>query len=293
MSLAEALRHPAPEVLAVAVPVLHERDVVGGEHREGVGPRRRDGLDVRRGPSPVALLPDAGGERVGVAHEDRAGRQRGAVLVALLAAGDHREVGVRPSDVAWRRPRYIADPARLGHGAPDLRHPTRLQPLGERARQGRRPGRLRAGDHHAPAQVRADGRRELVPERGGIGADLRAGDQPRAGMADVLHAPALGQQVAVALAREHRVDRVVEQPLHQLDVPVVDVGIVEVDGDLVPAGHHAGGRVPCPHPLAAQGQRDALGPRPQHEHGDPLALRQRVVDELVMAGVRRQELAED
>ena len=35
--LPEALGHPAADVLAVAVPVLHERDVVGGEHRQVVG----------------------------------------------------------------------------------------------------------------------------------------------------------------------------------------------------------------------------------------------------------------
>jgi hypothetical protein len=52
-------------------------------------------------------------------------------------------------------------------------------------------------------------------------------------------------------------------------------------------------RVPCAHPVAPQRQRELLRRRAEHEHRHPLAVAQRVVDELVMARVRRQELPED
>jgi hypothetical protein len=109
----------------------------------------------------------------------------------------------------------------------------------------------------------------------------------------VLDAPALGQQVAVGLAGEDGVDRLVQQPFHQRDVQVVDVRVLEVDGNLVPPGHDPGGRVPRAHPLAAQRQRDAFGHRAQDEDGHALALREGEVDELVVPAVRGQELAED
>ena len=152
----------------------------------------------------------------------------------------------RSSSRCWRRAIISKSASVQTYGSPrasltarpDLRHPDRPEPLRQGARQRRRPGRLRAGDHDAPAQVRAHGGRQRRPPRRRVGAHRGAGDHPAARPADVLDAPALGQQVAVGLAGEDGVDRLVQQPLHQRDVEVVDVRVVEVDRELVPARDH-------------------------------------------------------
>ena len=162
------------------------------------------------------------------------------------------------------------------------------------ARQRRRPGRLRAGDHHAPAvATRArrgqrgprtrPGRRapavpEIIPGRGRRTCSMPQRSASRSPYASPVNTASAGS---------------FEQPLHQLDVGVVHQRVVEVDRHLVPAGDHAGARVALAHPVAAQRQRDRLGDRAQHQHRHPRAPRQREVDELVVPRVRRQELAED
>ncbi len=95
--------------------------------RQRVGARRGDRLDRRRRAAHVALLPDAGGERVGVADEHRA---------ATRAA--------RSSSRCWRRAitsksasvHDVRQPARLGHRA--------ARPRAPRPCRAARPGRAPA-----------------------------------------------------------------------------------------------------------------------------------------------------
>src|SRR5262245_38310246 len=96
----EPLSHPGPHVLAVAGPILDERDVVAGEDVQRVRPDGGEPLDHRAAPAEVTLVPDRGGERVGVADEQAPGRTGGTVLMRQLGPGDVLEVAAAPLDDA-------------------------------------------------------------------------------------------------------------------------------------------------------------------------------------------------
>ena len=240
-------------------------------------------LDRRGGAPHVTLLPDAGGERVRVAHEHRAAEPGRAVLVALLAPSDHGEVLIGPA----RR-----DAAGLRDGAPHFGHPHRPS---------------RSASARASVVVPVDSapvmttRRHRYARTAGVSWSHQAAGSARTAVPEIeprsrrtCSTPQrCGEQVAVRLPGEDRVDRLVQQRAHDRDVGVVHERVLEVDRDLVPAGHDPRARMPLAHPLPSQRQRDRLAHGPEDEHRDPLATRQRVVDERVVAGVRRQELPED
>lgn len=74
---------------------------------------------------------------------------------------------------------------------------------------------------------------------------------------------------------------------------VPDVGVLEVDGDVVDGADDEGVGVGLAHPADPVLQGDALHGGGADEDGEAFAAVEGGVDEVVVAGVRRIELAED
>ncbi len=289
------------------------------------GWRRAEGLDGWAASAQVALVPDGGGEGVGVADEDGGpGGRGGGVLGGVLASGDVDEVAVGPAQVPGRGrpveealgveggdllegpcPPVLRDPRR---GRP--RPPSSAEGAGEVARERRRARRLGADDDDADRQPGAGGRRQSPPrpDHVGPGGRARHRDLVTIGIdGDVLGAEPARQLVAVGLRREDRVDprRGRRQPVEQdppgdgggehLDVGGPDRVGVEVHRVGVALADHAHVRlVPVRggHPRSAGLVGDRLDVVPGDDDGDAVATRRGGVDQAVVPGMRRVELAD-
>ncbi len=97
-TLRERVGHPRAEVLAIADLVGLERNVVGVGEQVERGLRDRERFDVVRARAQVALVPDRGGERVGVADQNGSGDAGRAFLERILLARDRDEISRGPDE---------------------------------------------------------------------------------------------------------------------------------------------------------------------------------------------------
>lgn len=168
--------------------------------------------------------------------------------------------------------------------------------VGQGAGQGRGAGGLRAEDDDAAGERGPDGRLQVVPEAGGIGADggTRDGEQGAAGVdEDGFGSEAAGQLLAVRLRGEDGVDPFGDGGGEDLHVRVPDGLVRDVHVVVVDGAHHPYVGVGLPHPGDPVGERYGLHGGGADQDGEPLAAVPRGADEVVVAGVRRIELAED
>ncbi len=304
---AEAVRHPGPQLLAVAQAVVLEGDaLVVGEQPQVVGEPVGGPLDERVASADVALVPDGGGEGVGVAQEQRGAGPGGGLLPGVLGLGDEGEVVGGEGDVL---------PLRAGPPAPQVRQlplaelpsvlvdaqgprPDAAAPavvLGQRPGQGGGAGRLGAEDDHAAGEGGPHGGLQVVPAARGVGADGGAGhgEEGAAGVdEDGLRTEAAGQFLTVRLRGEDGVDPFGDRRGEHLHVGVPDGGVVEVHGDVVDRAHHPDVGVGLPHPGHPVGERDGFDGGGADQDRECLAPVPCGADEVVVAGVRRVELAE-
>ena len=83
----EALRHPSSEVFPVQ-PVLHKRDVIGGQHVPMRLPRLGNRFDDAGPPAEVPLVLHSCREHVRVACQDRTAQPGSSIFVRSLPPGD-------------------------------------------------------------------------------------------------------------------------------------------------------------------------------------------------------------
>jgi hypothetical protein len=295
-------------MFAVAQPVVLEgHSLVVGEQPEVPPAGGGDPGYLLVLPAQVAFVPDGGGEGVRVADQDRGADPGRGVLEFGLAAGDQREVvaveaHVRPFGTgpfgAQRGELPPAElPAVLGHCGRARPHPAACPVVrGERVGEGGGAGGLRAEDDHAPGEGGPYGRLQEVPAADRVAAHGRAGDrEDRAGRvdADRVGAEPAGQFVAVRLGGEDGVDAPGDGRAEHRHVRVPDRRVGDVDGDVVDGADHPDVRVHLAHPRHPRVQRDRLHGRGADEDGQPVAAVAGGPYEVVVARVRRVELAED
>lgn len=304
----EAVGHPGPKLLAVAQPVVLEGDaLVVGEQPQMVGDPVGGLLDERVAAAHVPLVPDGGGEGVGVAEEHRRPGARGRLLLGVLGRGDEREVvggegdvlplgpgppGAQPGQFPFAElPPVLGDVAGL---RPDAAAPPVV--VGEGAGHRRGAGGFRAENDDPAGERGPYGWFEEVPAAHGVLADGGAGDREDRAVgvdADGFGAEPAGQFVPVRLRCEDGVHRSGHGPGEDGHVRVPDRRVVQVHADVVDSAHDRCLRVHLPHPGHPVGERYGLDGGGTDQDGQPLAAVLRGADEVVVTGVRRIELAED
>jgi hypothetical protein len=176
--------------------------------------------------------------------------------------------------------------------------------LGQRPGQCGRAGGFRPYDDDPAGEGRPDRRGEELPLSRGIGP--HGGAAHREPPARLIHlvgdgAEPSGQLRPVGLGAEHRVDPGLlapqsAQPVPEhLDVPFPHLGGVVVDLDVVDDRREVDVRlrVCLAQPGRAIGHGDALDAGRADDHGEPVTRGRRGVDQVVVSGVRRIELADD
>ncbi len=266
-----------------------------------------DLLDERVAAADVPLVPDGGGEGVGVADEDRGSGAGGGLLAVVLGPGDEGEVVGGEDDVlpGGSGPSFaqggelvlavlapvLGDVARAG---PD----SAARPVvgGERAGEGGGAGGLRAEDDDPAREGGPYGRLEEVPAAGGVRAHGGAGDREERAVGvdeDGRGAEAAAQLLPVRLRGEDRVHGLGHGGGEDGHVRVPDGGVGDVHVRVVDRADHRGVRVRLAHPGDPVGERHGLDGGGADQDGQPLAAVLGGPDEVVVAGVRRVELAED
>lgn len=303
----ETVGHPGPQLLAVAQPVVLEGDaLVIGEQPQVVGDPVGGLLDARVAASDVPLVPDGGGEGVGVAEEHRGPGPGGRLLVGVLGRGDQREVVGGEGDVLPLRPGppgaqrgqllFAELPPVLGDIpglCPDAAAPAVVVGEGPSHRGGA--GGLGAEDDDAAGERGPYGRFEEVPAADRVLADGCAGDREDRTVgvdADGFGTEPVGQFVPVRLRGEDGIDLLRDGPLEDGHVGIPDRRVVEIHPGVVDGADDPYVRVHLPHPGHPVGEGDGLDGGGADQDGQPLAAVLGGADEVVMAGVRRIELAE-
>ena len=240
------------------------------------------GADLRRGGAEVALLPDRGGERVGVADQQRPAGPGGGVLGGVLLPDD-----VRKSSRSHTRSSTLTPPAIFSSvSSGRTRGPTACRRTPRRAAGAGRRGpapwwwcrstRRRRRPPGGPASRAPAGPGTPSWPRGPRARRCRRPGRP-ASWVD-RHVPRVepsGELVAVHLGGEHHVDpRGTDGPAEDLIVRLPDVRVVVVDRQVAQdAGepHVRAGRVHLTQPLEAGLERDGLGAGRRDDDGDPVA----------------------
>lgn len=277
-----------------------------GEKPQVVAGPVRDLLDERIAAADVPLVPDGGGEGVGVAEEDRGSGAGGGLLPVVLGPGDEREVVGGEGDVLPGGPRPpLAQGGELVLAvlAPVFGYVTRAGPDsaarpvvgGERPGEGGGAGGLRAEDDDPAREGGPYGRLEEVPAAHGVRAHGGAGDREEGAVGvdeDGVGAEAAAQLLPVRLRGEDRVHPVGHGGGEDGHVGVPDGRVGHVHVRVVDRPDHRDVRVDLAHPGDPVGERDRLHGGGADQHGQPLAAVLGGADEVVVAGVRRVELAE-
>lgn len=188
-------------------------------------------------------------------------------------------------------PSVLGDIARTGpHTA------ARPVVLGERQREGGGAGGLGAEHHDAAGERGPDGRGEEVPAADRVRPDVgaRHGVQRAAGVHEDGHgAETAGEFVPVRLRGEDRVHGLGDGRAEDRHVRVPDGGVAQIHPVVVDGAHDPDVRVDLAHPGDAVGERHRLDGGGADEHREPFAAGLRGPYEVVVARVRRIELAED
>ncbi|GGT18370.1 hypothetical protein GCM10010254_43800 [Streptomyces chromofuscus] len=156
-------------------------------------------------------------------------------------------------------------------------------------------GGLGAEDDDAAGEGAAHRRFEELPGAHRVLADRRPGHReapPLRVDADGHGTEAPGEFVPVRLRGEHGVHTLGHGAPEDRHVRVPHRRIGDVHGDVVDGSHDTYVRMDLPHPRRPLGQRDRLDRRGADQHGQTVAPVGRAADEMVVARVRRIELAE-